>query len=125
MSIVLGGMEMVLRPTFEAIEAIELKTGKGLLQLARESLAASLTVSECAQISTECVRAWGREVDDENAAGANAKKIAALIIESDGGINAVMGKLAGVLSLASTGGYNAKGELKAAPAKKTDTAADD
>ena len=80
MSLILDGMEMVMRPTFEAIEAFELKTGKGLLQLARESLAASLTVGECAQIATECIRAWGREVDDENASGANAKKIAALII---------------------------------------------
>jgi len=120
----LDGMTLVMRPTFEAIDAFERSTGKGLLQLAREGLAQTLTLSETAQIAGECIRAWGRAVNDENAKGSNTKRIANLMLEAEGGYRVTLAIVAGMLSLAATGGYTAKGELKpAAAAKAGQTAA--
>ena len=109
----LEGEMLVLRPTYEAIEAFEASTGKGMLQLAREAVTGTLRVAEMAQIAAECVRAWGRATENRSAQGVNATRIAELILESDEGVHGAMRTIGAVLALASTGGYTAKGEPKA------------
>jgi hypothetical protein len=111
--LVLDGAEMVMRPSFEAIEAFEALTGKGLLELAREALASKLRLSETAQIATECVRAWGRATGSKSMQGVNATRMAELILESEAGYVDVLKTVAGMLAMASTGQYTAVGELKA------------
>jgi hypothetical protein len=118
-SITLEGEEMVLRPSHEAISAFERMTGKGLLILAREALNGSLSLGETAQVMCECIRAWGRHVDNKSAAGAGADRIAELVLESEGGFRAALATLAGVLSMAVTGGYTAQGEMKPTTTKTT------
>lgn len=113
----LGGMDYVLRPSHEAIEEFQALTGKGLMQLTRDALQGSMTTGECAQIATECIRAWGRATNKASAIGVNAPRVSELILESDGGFHAAITTVAGMLSLASTGGYTAQGELKAGTTK--------
>lgn len=112
-ALTLDGAQFVLRPTFEAISAFELATGKGLLQLAQESLRGSLYLSEVAQIATECIRAWGRATGQKSAQGVNAARVAELILEAEGGFVDAVKTISAMLSLASTGGYTAQGEVKA------------
>ena len=119
LALVLDGVTMVLRPTFEAIEAFEAATGKGLMQIARDAIDGRLTVGETAQIACECIRAWGRETDNEDAAGARPKRVANLILDAEGGFRAASGTVAAVLALAATGGYTSSGELKPVTTKKT------
>lgn len=112
LSLILAGVPMVLRPTFEALNQIEVVTNRGLVELARDGIAGRLKLGEVAQVTTECVRAWGREVNDTGAAGANAVRIGKLIIDSPGGLHAAMKTVAAMLSLAITGGYTSEGEVK-------------
>lgn len=114
MALLLDGVEMVMRPTYEAIIAFERATGKGLLQLARDALAGALTLGEVAQIACECIRAWGRDVEDKGAAGANPKRVADLILEGDGGLHKASVTVGALLTMASTGGYTAQGKPKPA-----------
>lgn len=118
----LDGQDMILRPSYEAIDAFEKATGKGLLQLARESLNGSLTLAETAQIACECIRAWGRANEDRGSAGANTQRIAELIMESDGGLRLALSTISAMLALAVTGNYTAKGEVKPVTTKKTEQA---
>jgi hypothetical protein len=112
LSLILDGKSMVLRPTFEALNEIEQTLDRGLVDLARDALAAKLKLGETAQIVTACVRAWGKETDNKGAAGANASRIARLIVDSDGGLHNALKTVGALLSLAVTGGYNSSGELK-------------
>lgn len=121
-ALTLGGMEMVLRPSYEAINAIEVATGKGLLQLARDALEAKLTLGEASQIACEAICAWGRETGDEQASGATAKRLGALILESEQGFHGVLSTLAAMLSVAVTGGYTSAGKMKPTTMTKTTTA---
>lgn len=119
----LDGQTMIMRPTFEAIHAFEVSTGKGLLQLAQEALNRTLPLFELAQVVTECVKAWGRATKSASAQGANAPRVAELILESEGGFYAALNTVAGMLALATTGGYTAQGELKAGTTTMTTTSA--
>lgn len=122
--LVLDGGDYVLRPSFEAIAAFEESTGKGLLQLARDAVDGGLRLHEMAEIVCECIRAWGRATGTKSAAGVNARRIGELLVEADGGMMAVQRVIAGVLAMASTGGYTALGERKAeATTTKTTTSA--
>jgi hypothetical protein len=112
LSLLLDGLSMGLRPSYEAIDAIEASTGQGLIDLARMALAGKLSLSVTAQIAAECIRAWGRESGDRGAAGASAPKVAKLILNAEGGFHAALQTVAAMLSLATTGGYDASGELK-------------
>jgi len=114
----LGGREYVLRPTYQAIAAIEAKTGKGLLALARD--AAELGVGDAAIIATECIKAYGKHVGDDMMARYSPDKIGEMMIESEGGIAACLGRLSVLLMAAATGGYTASGELKTAKAPETE-----
>lgn len=124
-SLVLDGAPFVLRPSFEAIEAFESATGKGLIEIARQAIDGSLRLGETAQIVTECVQAWGRATGNTGARGVNAVRIGELIIESEGGVAHVLRTVAGVLSMAATGGYTAQGEVKAGTTTTSAVPADD
>jgi hypothetical protein len=112
LAVILDGTTMVLRPTFEALSEIEQTLDRGLVDLARDALGAKLKLADTAQIVTVCVRAWGKETENKGAAGANAQRIARLIVDSDGGLYTVLQTVAKMLSIAVTGGYNSSGELK-------------
>lgn len=122
-SLKLDGEDFVLRPSYEAIVAFEAATGRGLLALARSALAGELTLDTTAAIATECIRAWGRETNNFAAKASNPSRIASLIIESEDGFADVLGTIAGMLSLAATGGYNASGEARAPAVAKKKTPA--
>lgn len=115
----LGGETFGLRPSYEAIDNFERVTGKGLIQLTRDALSATLSSGEVAHIVCECMKAWGTEHGNDGAKGANAKKVAKLVLEADGGVTSVMLVLAQLLSMASTGGYTASGEVKPAVTTKS------
>lgn len=113
-SLHLDGVEMVMRPTQEAILAFEGATGKGLPQLATQGVAGTLTLGEMAQIAAECIRAWGRATNNQGFAGSTAANVAGLILEAPGGMRAAMEPIGGMLAMAYTGEYTAAGKLKAA-----------
>jgi len=113
-AITLDGVEMVLRPTFEAITAFEASTGKGLMVLAEEAVARRLTLGEVVQIATESIRAWGRATQNRDASGAQSGRIAELILDSPEGFAGALQAVGSMLALAATGGYTAMGEVKAA-----------
>lgn len=119
LSLILDGTPMVMRPTYEALTEIEQTLDRGLVDLARDALAAKLKLGETAQIATACIRAWGRDVGDKGAAGASATRIARLIMDSDGGVHDATQTIAGMLSLAVTGGYTSAGEPKPSTMKTT------
>lgn len=112
LALTLDGMLFGLRPSYEAIDAIEKALGRGLVDVARDALSAKLSLGATAQIACECIRAWGRETQDKNASGANAPRIARLILDSEGGFHAVLQTVSAMLSLAVTGGYDSAGNLK-------------
>lgn len=118
----LCGTEYVLRPSYEAIQAIEKKLGRGLLALARAGGEGDLTLGETAIIATECIKAYGRAVDNKMLAASSPERIAELIYETPDGQAGVMGRLSMMLGLAVTGGYDKSGELK--PAKVSQPAAE-
>lgn len=113
MKLVLLGRDYVMRPTYEAVTAIEAAAGRGLVDLARDAVAGKMTLAETAQIATECIRAFGREEGDKDAAGATAPRIARLILDSTEGLFGALSQVSALLSLAATGGFDASGNLKA------------
>ncbi len=112
MSLLLAGTAMGLRPSYEAIVAFEAALDRGLVDIARDAVAGKLKLSEVAQVAAECIRAWGRETENRDAAGAGADRVARLILDSEGGLYAVGKTLSGMLSLAVTGGYSSSGEIR-------------
>lgn len=56
----LNGEPVILRPSFDAITAIEARLGMGLLDLYGRATAMKLTTHEIGVILTECIRAAGR-----------------------------------------------------------------
>ncbi|KTT72617.1 hypothetical protein [Sphingomonas endophytica] len=119
LSLTLAGVEMGLRPSYEAIDATEKALGRGLVDIARSALNATLTLGETAQIATEAIRAWGRDADSRDAAGATAPRIGRLILDSDQGFHGCLKTIAAMLSLAVTGGYDSAGNLKPTATTKT------
>lgn len=115
-SLDLCGTEYVLRPSYEAIQAIEQKLGRGLLALARVGGEGNLTLHETAVIACECIRAYGRAIDDKMLSASSSERIAELIYETEHGQAGVMGRLAMLMGLAATGGYDKSGELRPAKA---------
>lgn len=119
LSLILDGGPMIMRPTYEALTEIEQTLDRGLVELARDALAGKLKLAETAQIATACIRAWGRDTGEKGAAGANATRIARLIMDGDGGLHTAQRTISALLSLAVTGGYTSTGELK--PSTTTST----
>lgn len=106
--------EFVLRPSFAAVQAIEARTGKGMVRLAEDCRAGNLTLADTATIVTEMIRAQGQAAGDSMLAAVHPDRIAEMIHETAGGLAATQGKVNVVLFWAVTGGYRATGELKPA-----------
>lgn len=125
-TVTLDGAQHVLRPSFEAVQAIEEKTGTGLVALLNSVANGTAPSRTLAVIVTELVKAWGRaggaDADpiQRAAASANADRIGKLIYEA--GQDGVMARVSVVLMGALTGGVTASGEWKE-PAKKAETPA--
>lgn len=111
------GVPHVLRPSYEAIVAIEKATGRGLVQLAQAAGDGSLAVDDAAIIVTECVRAHGRATGNRDLTEYRVGTVAAALVET--GVIQVQKRLELLLYLAVTGGYTAKGEAKAPPVRPT------
>ncbi len=109
--IVLEGTTFGLRPTYEAIVAIEKATDRTLVDLARDANVTHLPLAVCAIIVTELIRAWGKAKGDVMAQGVQVERIGHLLM--DEGMPTVQVRLALVLVLAATGGYTPSGEMKA------------
>lgn len=118
-ALILDGQEMGLRPSYEAIDAIEQALGRGLIDVARDAIAGRLSLGATAQIACECIRAWGRENGDKGASGANATRIGRLILDSPDGYHGALKNLSAMLSLAVTGGYDSAGNLRPSATTKT------
>lgn len=110
----LGGAEYVLRPSFEALEAIERQLGRSLHQLAFQGLQGGLSLTDLAVIVAECMRAHGRAEPDAGPSyrEAKAEKLARLIMEA--GQTHITARIAVLLTEAITGGFTAEGEAKPA-----------
>ncbi|MBM6576343.1 hypothetical protein KCP91_08155 [Microvirga sp. SRT01] len=121
-SLVLAGATMGLRPSFEALDAIEKTLGRGLVDLAGSAIRKELSMSETGQIACELIRAFGRESDDEGAARSNAPRVTKLIMASDGGLLEAMKTIGGVLAIAVNGGYDTEGNMKPPVTTTTDEA---
>jgi hypothetical protein len=114
MLVPLGDADYVLRPSFEAIEAIEQTLGRSLVQLASQAYNGGLSCADLAIIVAECMRAEGRASSDAGPSyrDAKAEKIARLIYEA--GQPSITARIAILLTEAVTGGYTAAGEPKPA-----------
>jgi len=110
----LDGQALGLRPSHAAIEEIELTMDRGLVDIAHAALGSKLKLGEVAQIACALIREFGRATDNKGAAATNPKRIARLILDSAGGILVAQKTLAGLLSMAVTGGYDSEGNLKPA-----------
>jgi hypothetical protein len=117
--LLLDGSEFVLRPSYEAIEAIENQTGKGIVALFEAARAIELTSGETVTIVHQCIRAWGKATGDTGARAANRERIREMIIEAEGGLVGVQLRLAVLLGNYVSGGYTASGEAKAATGTMT------
>ena len=115
----LAGVTMGLRPSYEAIDAVEKALGRGVLDVTRDALAGRLSMGETAQVACECIRAWGREAEDKGAAASNPVKVGQLIYDSPDGLHGALQTIAAMLSLVVTGGYTSSGELKPATTMTT------
>ncbi len=122
-ALTLVGRDYVMRPSYEAIGAIEAAAGRGLIDLARDAIAGKLTLADTAHVACECIRAFGRSEQDRDSAGATAARIACLILDSPGGFHGALQVVSGLLSLAVTGGFDSQGNPKPATMTKTTTEA--
>ena len=113
-ALTLDGERFGLRPSYSALNEAEEATGMGLIVLAREALAGSLTRDQLARVACIFMREWGRLVDNTGAAGANADKVGRMIMDSHGGMAEAMTTIGTLLSLAVTGGLTPEGEVKPA-----------
>lgn len=109
------GEDYVLRPTYEAIAAIEQALDKGLFDIASDAINHRLRLTDCAIVAAECIKAWGRATGGPQTLQAiRPARIAELMLESEGGYKAALEQVAMMLAMACTGGYTASGEPKAA-----------
>jgi hypothetical protein len=116
----MGGEEFCLRPSMEAIKAIQRETGKSLYSLSVAAQAIDLSLDQCEIIATEMMKAWGKSNEDDPRAvqhrGANRETVGQMIFEA--GDAKIQPRLAVALIAALTGGVTASGELKAPEPKK-------
>jgi hypothetical protein len=110
----LGGVDYVLRPSWEAIDTIETTLGRSLLELAGDATGGRLRIAEMAVIVTEMMKAEGKADPQAGPSysGAKAAKVAELLYEQP--TAQVTARLSVLLVGAVTGGYTAAGEPKPA-----------
>ena len=121
-ALLLDGVEYVLRPTYEAIVAIEKACARSISELARAAFDRSLSIEHAALVAVHCIRAWGRETGDKGAQFAAPPRIGSLIVGA--GTHTVFPALATALTLAATGGVDpdtGKARPEAIPAVGTTT----
>lgn len=131
--LVLEGQSYVLRPSHQAIIAMEKKTGRSLIELAALAEQSMLDQATQAIVVTELIRAWGRSIQiDEYASGAEkavATSAKAANVDTIGellfsvGVLAIQPRVAIVLGLALTGGCLPSGEVKATGMTTSETPA--
>lgn len=110
----LEGARYGLRPSYEALDAIEEETGQGLMELTQQALRGGLNRMQLAIIACACIRAWGRANGNSNAAGASVENIGRMMMTAPGGLADTMATVGALLSLAVTGGITTEGEVLAA-----------
>lgn len=110
----LGGADYILRPSYEAQEAIEVQLGRSMTQLCHQGYQGALTTADLAIIVTECMKAQGRAEKEAGPSytGASAPTVARLIAEA--GQPVITARIAILLTGVITGGYTAEGEPKPA-----------
>ncbi len=116
MTVPLDGQEYVLRPSLEAILAIERQTRpRTLYDLATEASQIRLPIEDLATIVAHFMRAHGKASPDDPLAtdyqGAKPERLRDLIYEA--GIPSITQRVYVVLLGAISGGYDASGEVKA------------
>lgn len=114
--LVLAGKSYRLRPSITAIRAIERELDKSTLALIRLGRVGELTLDQLGVATAELIRA-GAAPDDEMAQSVDAERISELIFET--GLPDCQTRVTLCLLDAATGGREASGEAKAAPAKAT------
>jgi hypothetical protein len=107
----LQGVGYRLRPSREALKAIEARTRTPVLKLSLLGDAADLTIEQLGIIAEELIRAGA---EDEATRHVSAARLEELIIEES--MVRVTGRLTFCLSDACTGGRTAEGNAKAATA---------
>lgn len=116
--ITLGGVDYRLRPSHEAINAIEDDTGESLIDLVLRGQRMALPRRHMAIIATHLIRAGAtRDVDKR----VSVTRIGELIAEES--IRDTQLPITAVLSSAASGGRTASGEVKAAVANDASTIA--
>jgi hypothetical protein len=122
----LEGQDYVLRPSYEAISAIEKALGKSHEELAHAAVRYQLSYSDLAIICTEMMRAYGKAKPDDPLVttyrGVKPERLEVLIYET--GKAKVTTRIAVVLAGALSGGYTASGEVKAVETMEAIPAAD-
>jgi hypothetical protein len=110
----LEGVSYMLRPSREAIAAIELQTGRSLYDLAGEAISGRMQTATLGLIVAELMRAYGKANPEDQLhttyAAAKPERIAELIHEE--GVPFIVPPIVAVLMGALTGGYTASGEVK-------------
>jgi hypothetical protein len=119
----LPGKTYRLRPSHEALKAIERLTGTSVLALVRLGNVGELSIEQLGIVGAELIRA-GAEPDDSMTAAVDSERVEELIFENDGpngvgGLPYAQSTLTLCLLDAATGGRKASGEAKAAPATQT------
>ena len=107
----LDGVPHVLTPSYEARVAISRQTGKSILQLATAAGDGSLMEEDAAIVVTECIRAHGKAIGDRDLQSYRPLRVGEYLAET--GMLSVVKRIELLLYLALTGGYTAKGEIKA------------
>lgn len=115
LAVTLGGTEYNLRPSYEAIQRIELALGKSHEHLANDAVQMRLTYGELAVICCEMMKAHAKANPDDplktSYLGAKPEKLEKLIFEC--GKVKVNARIVILLTGALNGGYTAEGELVA------------
>lgn len=119
LTLALDGVEYRLRPSHEAIKAIERATGRTTYDLCVAASRVTMPLETMAVVVSELMLAEGKALpeDAENRAdylGAKLGRVEELIYEA--GIPKTAARIYVVLMGAVSGGYTAKGEAKAATA---------
>ena len=109
--IVLDGATFGMRPTYEAIVAVETATGASIGTMAMAGANMRLPLGWVAIIVTEFVRAWGKANGNQVAANLAVDRVGGLIMDS--GIVVAQLTVAKILNGAVTGAYTSTGEAKA------------
>ena len=112
----LGGENYVLRPSEEAILAIEDETGLSLFDLAGQAANGRMSLRHMGIVVAAMMRAHGKANPEDplitTYMAANPDKIRGLILEA--GTPRIMARITVILAGAIGGGYTASGEVKAA-----------